>query len=286
MKRNLAIVVPTDFSPGSMRALRFALLLAAPGGKVMAVHAVDPLEYKFGPGEVRRSRREKAWTSAQQSMARWLRDGDLRTVDAIVIEGEAAPAIAEFAVSRHADLVVLSTSARRSAKRILLGSVAEELFRELPCPVAVLGPRVRLWKKRKLRRLVFATDLEPLSLAALPQLSRLASRYFSNVTIIRAFPSDRNRPATRARLRRETRERFETAADSPLRARTRKIEVIFAPPAKAITSMANRVHADAITMAVRSGGQLTRAATHIPWTVAHRVIAEATRPVITFRVGP
>jgi nucleotide-binding universal stress UspA family protein len=57
----------------------------------------------------------------------------------------------------------------------------------------------------------------------------------------------------------------------------------FSTPAKGILNVANRLHADAIVMGIRSGGELSRAATHIPWTLAHRVIAEAKCPVITIR---
>jgi hypothetical protein len=86
------IVVPTDFSSGSARAMTFAL--------------------------------------AEESMARWLQEGKFSVCDSIVIEGEPAPAIVRFAVAKGADLVVLATSARRHAARFMLGSIAEEIFRE------------------------------------------------------------------------------------------------------------------------------------------------------------
>ena len=280
--RPYEIVVPTDFSTGSGRAMAFALALGD-GSRVTAVHAVDPFPYRFGPPESSGPKRQQAWVLAQNSMARWLREGKFSGCDSIVIEGDPAPAIVKFAVAKDADLVVLATSARRHAARLMLGSVAEEIFRELNGPLVVFGPKVRLLKKRKLALLVFATDLETHSLAALAQLSKISNRFRSDVTVIRAVSRDVKASGERNWLRQETRERFEAAADRNLRKRTKKIAIAVAPPVKAITNFAHRLGAGAIVMGIRRGGELSRAATHIPWTLVHRVIAEAKCPVITIR---
>lgn len=277
------VVVPTDFSSGSARAMKYALALPGPGIGVTAVHAIDPFQYKFGPRESSNSRKRQAWASAQQSMAHWMQEGSFRGAEMAVIEGEPAPAVAGFASAKQTDLVVLATSARLRAERVLFGSVAEEIFRELKCPVAVLGPKARLDKVRAVPRFVFATDLEPHSLAALPQLSKLCARFRCDVAVIRAIPFLAESPAERQRKRKETRETFEAASDQNLRRNTKTITVVFAPPAEAIPNFANRLDADAIIMGIRTGGELSRAATHIPWTLAHRVMAKARCPVITIR---
>jgi len=277
------VLVPTDFSSDSARAMRYALALPGPGVKVTAVHAIDPLQYKFGPRESSNLRRRQAWASAQQFMAHWMQEGDFCAAEMAVIEGEPAPAVAEFVSTKPTALVVLATSARLHAKRLLLGSVAEEIFREIKCPVVVLGPKARLGKVQAVPRFVFATDLEPHSLAALPQLSKLCSRFRCDVAVIRAVPFLAESPAERHRKRKETRATFEAAADQNLRRHTKTITVVFAPPAEAIPKFANRLDADAIIMGIRTGGELSRAATHIPWTVSHRVIAKAKCPVITIR---
>jgi hypothetical protein len=45
----------------------------------------------------------------------------------------------------------------------------------------------------------------------------------------------------------------------------------------------NRVRASAIVMGVRGGGDWERATTHIPWALAHRIIAGTKYPVLTIR---
>jgi nucleotide-binding universal stress UspA family protein len=281
--RYYQIVVPTDFSPSSTRAMKFAMNLARPGARVTAVHVVDPFPYKFGPQELSQLGRQQAWASAQSSMLNWLREGKFRTAEMTIIDGEPAPALAEFVCSNHTDLLVLGTSARRHGQRILLGSVAEEIFREIGCPVVVIGPKARFRKNLKKVRLMFATDLAPHSLAVLSQLSKLSARFHSEVAVLRAVPHHADIPGTRKRLQKEMREKLWAAADQKLRRRIKNIKIEFSTPAKGILNVPNRLHADAIVMGIRSGGELSRAATHIPWTLAHRVIAEAKCPVITIR---
>ena len=277
------IVVPTDCSSGSARALEFALALAGHGSRVTAVHAVDSLPYRFGPRESSKVRKRQVWDLAQASVSRWLRECKLSGCDTTVVEGEAAPAITAFAAAKGADLVVLATSTRGPAARLLLGSVAEEVFRTVNSPVFVLGAKAAAAKKRKPSRLVFATDLEPHSLAALSQLSGISDRLGASVSVIRAVHPDITSRRERNRIRNETKQKVDAAADSALRKRIRKIHVEFAHPVKAIVGFANRLKADAVVMGIRSGGELTRASTHIPWALAHRVIAQAPCPVLTIR---
>lgn len=200
-----------------------------------------------------------------------------------IIEGEAGPAIAQFINQKGMVFTVLGTSARRRAARLLLGSVAEEIFRKASCNVLVIGPRMRSRHWRPLRRLVFATALEPHSLAVLSRLSKLARKFDSTISVIRAVHPDLTSRTERSRIRKETNLKFEAAADSVLRKRINKIRVKFGHPVKVITGFANASRADAIVMGVRSGGDWDRATTHVPWALAHRVIANAKCPVLTMR---
>lgn len=146
-KRKYQIIVPTDFSARSTTALAFAASVARPGDKLMAVHAVDPLPYQFGSPESSNSRRQLEWSAAQRRMAQWLQQNQYaQRIESALIEGESAPAVAEFVKAKGGNLLVLATSARQHAKRLLLGSVAEEIFRMSNSPVMVLGPKAHLPK--------------------------------------------------------------------------------------------------------------------------------------------
>jgi len=277
------IIVPTDFSPGSTSAMACALALAGTDKKkVTAVHAVDPFEYNFGPRDLRYLKKKEVWARAQEAMSDWLKANKFTGCAVSVIEGEAGPAIARFIDQKNIDLTVLGTSARRHAARLLLGSVAEEIFRKADCLVLVLGPKMRARRRQQLERLAFATALEPHSLAALPRLSQLARKFDAKISVVRAVPDIRSR-TERIRIAGETRLKIEAAVDPDLRKRIRNIHVEFGHPLKIITGFAKRSRADAIVMGIRSGGEWDRATTHIPWAFAHRVIANARCPVLTIR---
>jgi nucleotide-binding universal stress UspA family protein len=56
-------------------------------------------------------------------------------------EGEPGASIVKVAEDRHCDLIVLGTHGRTGFRRVLMGSVAEQVMRTAPCPVLVVkGP--------------------------------------------------------------------------------------------------------------------------------------------------
>jgi len=278
------IAVPTDFSPGSTSAMSYALALAkTSNSKVVAVHGVDPFEYSFGPKDLRYIKKQEVWARAQEGMDQWLQAKQFSGCTTSMVEGEAGPAIAQFIDHGGIDLTVLGTSARSHAARMLLGSVAEEIFRKASSLVLVLGPKLQPRRRRQLKRLVFATALEPHSLATLPRLSKIARDFDSTISVIRAVLPDIRSVAERKRIQTETESKINTAADPALRKLIKKIRVEFGHPVTVITSFANANKADAIVMGIRSGGEWGRATTHIPWAIAHRVIAAAKCPVLTIR---
>ncbi len=278
------IAVPTDFSPGSTAAMACALALAGTEkSKVTAVYAVDPFEYSFGPNDLRSLKKKEVWTRARQAMSEWLKTNKFSGCASRLIEGEAGPAVARFLDQQGIDLTVLGTSARSHAARLLLGSVAEEIFRKAHGLVLVLGPRTLVRRRKQLKRLVFATALEPHSLAALSRLSQLARMFDAKISVVRAVRPDIRSRTERKRITTETKLMIETAADPDLLKRIGTMHVEFGHSVKIITGFADRTKADAIVMGVRGGGEWDRATTHIPWALAHRVIAHAACPVLTIR---
>ncbi len=277
------IAVPTDFSPRSTFATAYALALAKTDkSMVVAVHAVDPFEYSFGPSDLRSLKKQEVWARAHEAMSQWLKTNKFLNCATKVIEGEAGPAIAQFIDQHSIDLTVLGTSARSHTARLLLGSVAEEIFRKVNGIVLVLGPRMRS-KRRQLKQLLFATDLEAHSLAALSRVSGLARKFDSTVSVIRAVHPDIRSRSERSRIEKETKLKIETACDFNLRKRMKEIQVKFGHPVRVIAAAASATKTDAIVMGIRGGGGWNRATTHIPWALAHRVIAAARCPVLTIR---
>ena len=58
----------------------------------------------------------------------------------LVVEGEAAHAIVAAAKDESIEAIVMGSHGRRGLERLFLGSVAEHVVRESPCPVLVVHP--------------------------------------------------------------------------------------------------------------------------------------------------
>ena len=62
---------------------------------------------------------------------------------AIVEEGAIVETLLEIVRQKSIDLVVLGTHGRRGLNQLMLGSVAEKVFRLALCPVLTVGPKLR-----------------------------------------------------------------------------------------------------------------------------------------------
>ena len=79
----------------------------------------------------------------------------------VVVEGRPEEALARLVDTEHVDLLVLGTHGRTGVPDLLLGSVAEAIFRTMKCPMVTVGPRVRFVHEDPARidRVLFVTDL-------------------------------------------------------------------------------------------------------------------------------
>ena len=61
-------------------------------------------------------------------------------IEILTREGAPVPTLLETASERHVDLIVMGTLGRTGIAHLLIGSVAEGVVREAPCPVLTLRP--------------------------------------------------------------------------------------------------------------------------------------------------
>lgn len=136
------ILVPLDFSESSYKALAYASALAKQfEAKITLLHVVQ-MTYMVGEYgaielpelevQLTTSARSKLESVAREKVPAGQVDGTLIRV------GPAVPEIANTAKETNADLLVISTHGYTGLKRIVLGSVAENVVRHAPCPVLVV----------------------------------------------------------------------------------------------------------------------------------------------------
>jgi nucleotide-binding universal stress UspA family protein len=143
------ILIPTDFSSPSDSALEYARMLAEHfGASIHLLHVVDdaflgstalePPVYVPLPPQLREELSEDA---AQRLRVRLERVQPLHADSAVECSTRStADAIREFAVDHNIDLIVIGTRTHggRGLARLFVGTVAEELVRQAPCPVVTV----------------------------------------------------------------------------------------------------------------------------------------------------
>jgi nucleotide-binding universal stress UspA family protein/CBS domain-containing protein len=132
------ILVPVDFDENSKTALDLAKQLAA--ATDAAVHLMHVIAILLAPGEAASVivTREDEVKAALEKIAKEQLGGVRHEVH--IRSGDTARAIAESARDLRADLIIMPTHGRRGLPRFFLGSVAERVVREAPCPVLTVRP--------------------------------------------------------------------------------------------------------------------------------------------------
>jgi nucleotide-binding universal stress UspA family protein len=140
-----SILAPTDFSPHSERAVQFACGLAETfGAQLHLVHVLseiipagpDPLLMPVMPPQFYEENEGRARETLQKILdPAWGKPAGVTTA---VRWGGPVEAIVEYAREQRIELVVIATHGRTGLSHVLLGSVAERIVREAPCPVLTL----------------------------------------------------------------------------------------------------------------------------------------------------
>jgi nucleotide-binding universal stress UspA family protein len=131
------ILVPTDFSKQSDKALQYAMDLGqALNAQLYLLHVPgksgENFEADFPFGQFESPIRERFERLASPPQGQ-----QMRTEFAVRI-GTPPDAIMRYVGDREIDLIVMGTHGRSGVAHALMGSVAEEVVRQSPCPVLVV----------------------------------------------------------------------------------------------------------------------------------------------------
>ena len=133
------ILIPLDLSPLGEAKLPVAEAQArAFGAELILLHVLPP-EAVDRSGAVS-PEEARARTYLDTVAARMRADG--LTAHGLVRIGPAASTIVDAARESKADLIVLGSSVRAGLPRAFLGSVADEVVRQAPCPVLLVQPQL------------------------------------------------------------------------------------------------------------------------------------------------
>jgi nucleotide-binding universal stress UspA family protein len=296
------ILVATDFSEASRRALCDALALAAENNaQVSVIHVLHP-DRKYGalenPPELDLER-----IAAEKKVRVLVNEfgPELKIDTTLVKHGPVAAQVAAVIEEKGIDLLVIGTRGRGGLQKLALGSVAEELLRVAPCPVMTIGPKAdiaTITNGPGFHKILFATDFGKGSAKALPLALSLARAQQAKLILLHMIAP---MPATTASLSAyapavaaadEVEEWEESSRKRCLRqlreclpvetGLEKDIEYVvgtdFLP--EGILTASDKFKVDLIVMGANRTGS-AKAAAHIPWSAVHEVVRYAPCPVLT-----
>lgn len=278
------IVYLTDFSAASDAALPYAKNLALEyDAKVHAVHVLVSNAYAATTPDLATEVEEGQKQYAKAQMKKL--DSSLREVSHVtrIEAGAFWPALEQVVETAHADLIVVGTHGRTGVRKMLLGSVAEEVFRRSNVPVMTIGPGASSAPTAQLKSILYATDFSPASLAAIPYAFSLAEETQSRLVLLHVIRQLKKEEMLGELSIADALHQLHemVPADSMLWCRPDPA-VAYGDPAEKIVEFAAEQAADMIVLGIRHSGHASLVA-HVGETTAHKVIARATCPVLTVR---
>ena len=194
------------------------------------------------------------------------------------------------------DLIVVGTHGRTGLGKLLLGSVAEDILRHASCPVLTVGPKVSGRAKLpafrnqgsdlasvelELRQILFATNFSKDGARMAQEAAWLADEFHARLTLMHVMEDYTHlgsKPEPIEESLQKLRELIPAKAELQYIPET-LLEFGNAP--ERILKAAEEREADMIILGARAYSHV--GSTHVPWSGAHHVIAQAHCPVLTIR---
>ena len=279
------VLFGTDFSSAASGALSHAVAIANRyNAKLIVAHVVSLETVELLDDDAARTWIEQARTEATRKINELLVPLNLfrDRYEIVVAEGEAiSEALVDIIRNYHVDLAVLGTHGRRAFKKLMMGSVAEEVFRVAPCPVLTVGPRVKAAAPEGPKHILYPVHFVPDNSNAAAFAVSLAERYGATLTVMNVrddATASANVPAQSSRPV-EHWMNDHIPQNSDLRQRLR-FEAGFGSATDAILHFVANEGVDMIVMSVRRVDPTIAA--HLPKAdTAYELVNRATCPVLT-----
>ncbi len=198
MKSLDKILLPVDFSERSLGAARYARTLVEHfHSKLTLLHVLTPPHYEFGALEIGGSMLTELYTNRDVQVQKELEtflEGELQGIDAqrVVLEGDPARQIVEFAQADGSGLIVMPTHGYGPFRQFILGSITAKVLHDADCPVwTSVHLEEAPQKPTSFRHIVCAIDLGPQSCSALEWAAAMQKEFGSRLTVIHVMTCSR-----------------------------------------------------------------------------------------------
>jgi len=276
------ILVATDFSTRSDRAIRRGVLLARTLDAGMTlVHVVDSDQ----PRSIIKAARAAASTVLEKQ-ARSLRETDGIACEHAILSGDPFNGLARAAVAFAPDLLVIGAHRRRVLKDIFVGTTAERTIRASRCPV-VMANAV---PAEVYRHVLIAVDLSQCAADAMRAVSALNLKARATISVVHVFDAPGAGPIVRASMTEDRLKDYVGAVEARAAAElsaflaasdfnpaSRLLRANHSSAANVICSVAREIAADLVVVGTRGRSGIGKA---ILGSVAEEVLRISDRDVL------
>jgi nucleotide-binding universal stress UspA family protein len=133
------ILHPTDFSERSDPAFLLACSLARDhGARLIVLHVIPPPVLVAGGDPVAAGIIEEFLNQQREKLGRLQAVGSIPELEHRLANGDPVEEILRVAAESNCGMIVMGTHGLTGLTRVLMGSVAEGVARESPCPVVIV----------------------------------------------------------------------------------------------------------------------------------------------------
>jgi nucleotide-binding universal stress UspA family protein len=279
------ILFATDFSPAANAAAPIAIGIARRyGAKVYGVHVNRFDDYTAAAPNAWAAMAEAAEKETKEDAGRLNEQLQGIEHEVVIGDGNIWEVMSNLIEQKEIDLIVLGTRGRTGLGKVILGSIAEQILRQSPCPVLTVGPHVNPWSDEyvKMREIVYATDLATNTPVAAPYAISLAQENQAHLVLLHVIedpkPGDLVESPEGVNLKARKLQQLVTEQAGLWCEPAYVVEQ--GPAAEKILDVAKRRHTDLIVLGARPAKGL---ATHLNMGTVHKVVSHATCPVLTVR---
>jgi len=274
------ILFLTDFSEASEPALAYALGLARHyNAQLFPAHASDPviLAESTNPNVL-----EEVIENSRQRINTLVKATDVQT-HPLFAHGSIELVFPRWIQENGIDLVVIGTHGRRGLSRLVLGSTAEYIFRNAPCPVLTVGPHVafRPFSGFMAEKILFPTDLGPHAEFASTYALSFAKETHGQVEFMHIVTLDETFQVDRTGMVEKAKRQLDNLIPSDAGAWCTVDKIVdIGDPAHEILGYAEKERPDLIVLGLPRNKEFT---THFASGVTYKTVAGAPCPVLTIR---
>jgi len=285
------IMVATDFSPASQRALDYAIALARRfGSQIYLTHVITFAGHQTMEPDLGVPTGERLRTITDSCIQSIVDSGCLYGVryEVVVEEGTLWPALDMLLTKNNIDLLVLGTQGMSGAMKVVFGSSAEQIFRQANIPVLTVGPRTKKEApfEAEFKNILFATAFGPGAAREAALAYALAEEHRSKLMFLHVtdrpdsfsetvcdYDASREKEAIKHKLQ----ELMPTGCQPLCKV---EFHVGYGQPTAEILRFAREKNADLIVIGAKKRGPL---AGHVVHSKAFGVVRGAGCPVLTIK---